>query len=77
MGLRSTEANRPQCKRHSRFKECRFVVHSTGIEPVTSSFGGKRSIQLSYECVDLKRGDHSESRGLNQAFALTFRVLLI
>jgi hypothetical protein len=42
--------NRLLIKRNNQKK----MVHQTGVEPVTSAFGGRRSIQLSYWCP--KRG---------------------
>ena len=39
------------CSKRSGAQFCKGMAHPRGFEPLTSAFGGQRSIQLSYGCV--------------------------
>ena len=58
----------PGSRASSVYNFLKRLAHSTGVEPVTSAFGGQRSIQLSYEC----NGDpHGSPGGKRQDLRLS------
>ena len=46
------------------------MVHPTGFEPVTSAFGGQRSIQLSYGCLGVSIAARNARRNIGRGFKL-------
>ena len=44
------------------------MAHPTGFEPVTSAFGGQRSIQLSYGCVSPEELPDVGQQGTDRRF---------
>jgi hypothetical protein len=51
-----------------------LMAHPKGFEPLASAFGGQRSIQLSYGCVEGRLAKRSADRQRNFRFGVAISV---